>query len=107
MPSRGERRGQVGKIAGGHFDVTLGPQTVEWTALGQRREQRNRTSPVGDFNGFASLDTTEKLAGSLPQLSHTDACHVLLIAQLLRGRGAVSVRRRAEHTLRRHGDPVR
>jgi hypothetical protein len=31
---------------------------------------------------------------------------VLLIAQLFRGGGAVSVRRRAEHTLRRHGDPV-
>jgi len=66
LPSRRERRRQVVKVAGGRFDVTLGSQTFEWTAVGQRREQSNGTSPVGDFNGLASLDTTEKLAGSLP-----------------------------------------
>src|SRR6266508_974198 len=75
-----DRLGEVLQPGAAGRQFTRSPKTLERTSLGKRSKDGDRAAAVGDFEGFASLDPTEQLAGPLPQLAHTYLSHVLFVA---------------------------
>lgn len=75
-----KRRRQILQTAFRRGEVPGRPQAVEWARGGERSEHRHGASAIGHLDGLPSLDPTQQLAGSLPQLSHSDTGHVLVVA---------------------------
>lgn len=80
LASRRQWRRQVVDVAGRRLDLAGSAKAVESAALGKRREQRYRATPVRDFDGVALLDEPEELACPLAQFSDPDTSHGLLVA---------------------------
>src|SRR5262245_8554456 len=76
-----KRRREVVEIAERRRGLSRGAQPRQRPRGGYRREDRDGPSAVGYFDRLAGLDAAQQLACALAQLTNTDTCHVLLVAQ--------------------------
>jgi hypothetical protein len=67
---------QGAKVPRGGDQVAGCPQTCVRSLRRQRREDCNRTPPVGDLDRFARLDAANQLACALSQLTYPCRCHM-------------------------------
>lgn len=74
-----QRCGKLRKRALGLGEVACGTKALEWV-LRNRSEHSHGPAAIGDLDALAPLDPAEQLARSLPQLSDSDAGHVLFVA---------------------------
>jgi hypothetical protein len=62
------------------LNLTASEHLLVRTAFWHWRQQRDGSTAVGNLDRLACLDAPEKLAGPLPQLTHTHRRHVLTVA---------------------------
>jgi hypothetical protein len=72
--------GEIVEAASGRNQITSSPKPFEGRGFGQRGQHGYRPTPIRQFDGLTSLDAPQQFAGTLSELTHADACHVLFVA---------------------------
>ncbi len=75
-----ERSGEIIEGCVSRDQIARGSQALGRSPIGERREDGDGSSAVGDLDRLAALDLAEQLARPLSQLSNSDGSHVVLVA---------------------------